>query len=160
MELLMCTKEQALLMAVEDWNSRAKTRRDKIVCSCIEKRNGAFYIHFKNRGQKGFLCFVLTSRTYKKFFGSVFCLNDVQGFKSYKGAVKAVESFNKTSTDYFIDLSDDIVEIKCFEGSVYLPPCLDTSTSRAFWNYVKYRVPEKNLMEGVERNEKRNTYHL
>jgi len=134
MFVLYCISEQALLMAIEDFN--VNFGRNLISKSSYRANGDVFEISVNSIVMENFRMFVLGRKCYREYFRISVEQEDIRGFKSESVAMKAMEDFNRTKADYYIDTSCGTERIKCFEGSIFVPNIQQRELEKIFWEFV------------------------
>ena len=156
MFVLHCKSEQALLMAVKDFNEVSKSGRNLIPGNSYYVKEGVFEIPVNSLVMEKFRLFILKSKCYWEYFKISVVQEDVRGFKSEAAAMKAIETLNKVRRDCCIDTSCEIEELKCIEGSIFVPNIQQQDLEKIFWEFVNSNISLKEKVRvGREQCKKR-----
>jgi len=147
--ILKSQEQQAVLMAIEEFNDKQNKSKDSVGLKDFSQKNGCFSIVIESQLEKDFLSFV--QKNYSKFFKTKVVFNEVSGFKTQASLIKAIELFNKVNLDYYIDPCVEIREVVCKGKNLYLPD-IDDPLFTSFWNFVKNRKSlEQSITVGREK---------
>ena len=146
MFLLQSRSEQAVLMAIGDFNEQFKATAPSISKKCYSKRNGVFEILVSDPCLEKFRQFIFCSRLHKQFFEQKVVEENVVGFRSAAAANLAVEEFNRLSVDYYIDPSFEIERVRCEEGTIYLP-LIEPEITDKFFEFVRSKEDLKRTLK-------------
>lgn len=143
--------QQACLMAIEDFIKAKEGDKDLEKKLRFKKKNNQFCLTIDSSVKEEFLEFVQKTRFYKKYFHIQVVYDNVRGFVSEETAVGAMELFNETRFDFYIDCSEPLAVVKTNKGMIHIPCISDRTLEEAFWNFVDRRDEvSRNVIMGSE----------
>lgn len=149
--ILKCNSEQALLMAIDDFEKTYPGFKGVLFSECFLKVGEVFTFSVNSICTEYFLEFVQSKEFFKKYFQTEVSLNEVTGFISSENAVDAIDAFNDALSDFYIEPSVEIAEVQTDRGVLHIPKICDCRLERIFWDFVfKHDDLEENVLTGEE----------
>jgi len=134
--MLKCNSEQALLMAIDDFEKTYPGFKGVLFSECFLKVGEVFTFSVNSICTEYFLEFVQSKEFFKKYFQTEVSLNEVTGFISSENAVDAIDAFNDALSDFYIEPSVEIAEVRTDKGILYIPKICNCRLERIFWGFV------------------------
>lgn len=139
--IIECTSEQVFWTSVSEFEKLGHC----IDLLRVRNKKGVFVIPVCDSGAEMFLEFVQENQKkeknsnddfYSKHFVITVHLDSVRGFVSQECLVEAIDLYNQSQMDYYVDPCIDVAEIKTDEGIVFVPEINDCRLECRFWDWA------------------------
>lgn len=112
-----------------------------------------FEVEINSLITENLLFYVIDQTHYKGKYFTDYPLNKVIGFPTRSALEKAIDAFNDSQSDYYIDGSADTANfVRCSIGNIYLVPVDNYFLAQMFINFAKKdAVLSSFVREGYER---------